>query len=360
MGVTGQTHETHAAGVPESESALEPTGAPQMPGVPDVFAGREERDTAVAFLAGALGQGSVVHAYLLVGPPASGKEDVALRFAAALVADGDAGEFDTARRLAHPDVHIFEPDGVAGYKVAGIRELVADAAKSPVRSACKAYIVNAADTLNDSSANALLKTLEEPSADTVLILLAPTEGSVLETVRSRCEVLTLAGTDIRPDADAEVFSAMRDVATGCGDRALLAHARRISERAKGGGDDITRERAEELERVADFLSASATKDHDERTSTLVRAAQADELLRLVDAAAAWLREVLLVSLGAPEMCAHPSESAVVMQVATQAPPDGAVRALEAVGECRTRLACNVSGQLAVEAMLLEVRSALVR
>ena len=324
----------------------------------DVFAGREQRDTAVAYLHNALASGNITHAYLLTGPQASGKEDVALRFAAALVAAGNQQEFDTARRLAHPDVHVYEPEGVRTYSVAAVRELVADTMLAPIRAPRKVYIVSQAEALNASSANALLKTLEEPPSDTVLILLAPGERSVLETIRSRCEHLAFAGGDTRPDPDQELFGMLRDVAGGCGNRTLLAHAKRFAERAKAGGEDIERERAQELQRNADFLSPAAVKDYEKRTGTLVKAAQQQELVRQLDVLDAWLRDCLLVQQGAPELAAYADEAAATMQVASSAGPSGVLDALQAVATCRARVTYNVSPQLAAEALFLEIRSAL--
>ena len=326
----------------------------------DVFAGREKRDVAVAYLAGALSSGSVTHAYLLTGAESSGKEDVALRFASGIVADGDEGEFECARRLAHPDVHVCEPDGVRTYSVALVREIVADATLAPIRSARKVYLLPSADALGASAANALLKTLEEPPEDTVLILLAPSESSVLDTIRSRCEHLSLAGGGGRPDSDGEVFAIMRDVAGGCSDRVLLAHAKRLSERAGKGGEAIERERAAEQERNAEFLSAAAARDFEKRTQTMVKAAQNQELGRLLDIAGAWLRECLLVQQGTPGLCAYPDETSHVMDTATSARPDDVLAAIDAVGRCRERVAYNVSPVLALEAMLIEVRRSLAQ
>lgn len=324
----------------------------------EAFTDAQRRQTAVAYLEEALASGKVTHAYLLVGDEDSGKEDVALRFASALVAGDDEGEFQAARRLAHPDVHVYEPDGIRTYSIALVRELAADASLAPIRSSRKVYIVTHAEALAESSANALLKTLEEPPPDAVLVLLAEREGSVLDTIRSRCELLSFAGSSARPDGNPEVFAMVGRLAASCDNRTLLADASRFVELSEEEGEGIERRRQEEFERISDFISGKAAKDYEERTGKLVKASQQKALDEELDAVASWLRDCLLVQQGAPELSVCPGEAPRVLQVATSATASGVLEALSAVNSCRERFTYNVSPQLAVEAMFIEIREAL--
>ena len=81
-------------------------------------------------------------------------------------------------RKKHPDVRMFEPEGAAGYLVEQVRGIVADTALAPIQADRKVYILDRVDLLGVQAANAFLKTLEEPPADVVLILLARTRESV--------------------------------------------------------------------------------------------------------------------------------------------------------------------------------------
>jgi DNA polymerase III subunit delta' len=146
------------------------------------------------------------HAYLLVGPRGSGVEDAARDFAARLVAPGDERTQRLAARGMHPDVVEFEPGG-ASYKVDDIREkVIPEAHRSPVEGARKVLVLFEAEKLcvpPAVAANALLKTLEEPPARTVMILVSSSADELLSTIRSRCQRI-----DFEPVADDTLRAAL--------------------------------------------------------------------------------------------------------------------------------------------------------
>lgn len=145
-----------------------------------------------------IGHGSVVEllrseldhpaqAYLLVGPQSVGKEFVALRFAAGLL----GGETDErARRLAlmkaHPDLRVLEPEGATSLGVDQAREVVSRASLAPVEASRSVFLFPDAGSMTEQAANALLKTLEEPTAQVVFLLVAESEDDFPPTVASRC------------------------------------------------------------------------------------------------------------------------------------------------------------------------------
>ena len=134
-----------------------------------------------------------VHAYLFVGPPGAGKATAARAFACALLcADNGCGACGACQRVtrgSHPDVHVVRPEGAASYLIEQVRDLIRDANLAPVEGPKKVYIVGDADLFNDSSANAFLKTLEEPPDDVVFILMAHAYDAVLPTIASRCQIV---------------------------------------------------------------------------------------------------------------------------------------------------------------------------
>lgn len=326
----------------------------------DAFAGVSDRGRAVDYLSGALASGRTTHAYLLAGSEQSAKEDIALRFAAALIAGDDADQFGLARRLVHPDLHVLEPASSTGYLVEQIRELVADASLAPVRSARKAYIVTHADALRGAPANAFLKTLEEPPADVVCILLAPNEGSVLETLRSRCEVLTMEQPAERRTADSSLLAVLDSLASGCSNRDLLASARSLVDATQAGADEVESAQAAELEKNKDFLSSSAVKEIEKRTKRLVSMGQRAALEAQLSSLRAWLRDAMVCAAGAGELAECGGPAAVVAGLSATCGTAGILQALSAVDSCEQRVSCNVTPQLAVEAMFLEIREALCR
>jgi hypothetical protein len=129
-------------------------------------------------------------AYLFVGPESVGKEHVALRFATGLL--GGATD-ERARRLAlmraHPDLRVLEPEGATSLGVDQAREVVARASLTPVEASRTVFLFPDAGSMTEQAANALLKTLEEPSAQVVFLLVAESEDDFPPTVASRCRTV---------------------------------------------------------------------------------------------------------------------------------------------------------------------------
>lgn len=129
-------------------------------------------------------------AYLFSGPESVGKATVALRFAAGLL-DGETDE--RARRLAlagtHPDLRIVEPEGATSLGVDQAREMVSRASMTPVESNRTVFLLPEAGAMTDQAANALLKTLEEPSGSSVFLLVSESEDDFPPTVASRCRTI---------------------------------------------------------------------------------------------------------------------------------------------------------------------------
>lgn len=193
------------------------------------FFGHEQEERA---LSDALRSGRMHHAWLLAGAKGLGKATLAYRFArAALGAERigprplDVDPQDTVARrvgaLSHPDLFVLR----RGLNERGKprREITVDDARelghffslAPSEGGMRVAIIDAVDDLNRNAANAILKTLEEPPARSVLLLVCHAPGAILPTIRSRCRRLAL-----RPQPDAIVRAAL-----GGGDDALVALAK---------------------------------------------------------------------------------------------------------------------------------------
>ncbi|MDT2595483.1 DNA polymerase III subunit delta' [Enterococcus dongliensis] len=144
--------------------------------------------------------GRLAHAYLFEGDQGTGKAELALWFVKHLfclaLQDGMPCEkCNNCLRIAskdHPDVVEIEPDGQS-IKVDQIRALQGELAKSGFESAKKVVIIHQAEKMNVSSANSLLKFLEEPSANFMIILETQSLGKILPTIRSRCQIIHFQG-----------------------------------------------------------------------------------------------------------------------------------------------------------------------
>jgi DNA polymerase-3 subunit delta' len=155
-----------------------------------------DQEEAVTLLRRALSTERVAHAYAFVGPEASGRKATALAFAAALVAPRGGSAAARVERGSHPDVHLLGPTPPAGnprgapaLRIETVRELERQAALKPAEAAWKVFIVDEAEKMTASTPQALLKTLEEPPARTIIILVLSHIRALPATVLSRCQVV---------------------------------------------------------------------------------------------------------------------------------------------------------------------------
>ena len=136
----------------------------------------------------------MTHAWIFTGPPGSGRSSAAIAFAQALVCKnsgcGICNDCVTAKSGAHPDVEILKSEGLS-IKIDEIRELLTRTAWAPSMGGWRVVVMEDADRLTESAANALLKAIEEPGLRTVWLLCSPTLHDILPTIRSRCRHIQL-------------------------------------------------------------------------------------------------------------------------------------------------------------------------
>jgi DNA polymerase-3 subunit delta' len=142
----------------------------------------------------------MTHSWLFTGPAGSGRSNAALAFASALVCPtGDCNKCNeclSAASGSHADVELIRTEGLS-IKIDEIRELISRASWAPSVANYRVVVIEDADRLTESAANALLKVIEEPGARTVWLLCAPTLTDVLPTIRSRCRHLSLHTPSIK-------------------------------------------------------------------------------------------------------------------------------------------------------------------
>ena len=216
----------------------------------------------------------MTHAWLLTGPPGSGRATSARAFAAALACSSlGCGECQQCRMVisgSHPDVEIVIPTAVT-YRADEIRGLVDQAQMMPTLSDWLVIIIEDADRLNETSANALLKALEEPTPHTVWMLCAPSAADVLPTIVSRARHLTL-----RSPAIAEVVEVLQQrhaVSTAIAELAARASQGHIGRARALATDTQTQLRRRAVLDVPGALRSLS--DCIATARTLVETAQAD-------------------------------------------------------------------------------------
>src|SRR5690625_3698435 len=136
----------------------------------------------------------MTHAWLITGPPGSGRSVAARAFAAALQGGPDGQDDPEAagqvQAGTHPDVRVLATDKVV-ISIKEARELVSLAQRAPSQGRWRVIIIEDADRMGEQTGNVLLKAIEEPPPRTVWLLCAPSPQDVLVTIRSRCRSVNL-------------------------------------------------------------------------------------------------------------------------------------------------------------------------
>jgi DNA polymerase-3 subunit delta' len=143
---------------------------------------------------------NMTHSWLFTGPAGSGRSNAAIAFAAGLLCEqggcGTCINCTTTIDGSHADIELIRTEGLS-IKVDEVRELITRTSWSPSVGNYRVVVIEDADRLTESAANALLKVIEEPGARTVWLLCAPTLTDVIPTIRSRCRHLTLRTPSIK-------------------------------------------------------------------------------------------------------------------------------------------------------------------
>ncbi|OAN42468.1 DNA polymerase III subunit delta' [Mycolicibacterium iranicum] len=364
--------------------------------------------------------GTMTHAWLITGPPGSGRSVAALCFAAALQCTsegtpgcGECRACTTAMAGTHADVRRIIPEGLS-IGVDAMRTIVQIASRRPGTGRWQIVVIEDADRLTEGAANALLKVVEEPPPSTVFLLCAPSVDpeDIAITLRSRCRHVALVtppvdaiaqvlmDSDGLPERDAvwaasvsgghvgrarrlatdeqarerrlRALGLARDAATPS--RAYAA-AEELVATAEAEARALTEDRNEtEAEELRTALGAGGTgkgtagtmrgaagalKDLEKRQKSRQTRASRDALDRALIDLATYFRDALLVSSGAGNVSPnHPDMAEKVAAMAAHASPDKLLRCIEAVLECREALAINVKPKFAVDAMVGTVGQAL--
>jgi DNA polymerase-3 subunit delta' len=362
----------------------------------------------------------MTHAWLITGPPGSGRSVAALCFAAALqcTAEGDPGcgqcrACTTTMAGTHADVRRIIPEGLS-IAVAEMRAIVATASRRPTTGRWQIVVIEDADRLTEGAGNALLKVVEEPPPLTVFLLCAPSVDpeDIAITLRSRCRHVAL----VTPSADAIAGVLMEHDGLGAEEARWAAavsgghvgRARRLAtdeearaRRARALGlarDAATPARAyaavEELVAAAEAEAvaltagrnetetedlqialgaggtgkgtagalrgaAGALKALEQRQKSRRTRASRDALDRSLIDLATYFRDALMVAGRASTVTpSHPDMAEKVAALAAHASSERLLRCIEAVLACREALAANVKPKFAVDAMVATVGQAL--
>ena len=356
------------------------------------------QDEVVRTLSNQLERKSSSHAYLFVGPAGLGKTEAAQGLAQALLCTREGcGTCDVCRRIkkeVHPDVVTIMPIGSQGYLFDQMRDIIHQVSRTPVEADHKVYVLHGADQFNESSANAFLKTLEEPPDKVTFILLAHSLGTIIPTIRSRCQIIrfktlpesimiellcTRTGcsendarqalaacanvlrdaqdhikSTARQDTRSEVLFTYQNLAE-MDDAEVLTSAKRVIEKVTGPLAEMRKVHEEENELQADFLSRRALTELEKTQKRQLSAYQHRCMREVFTVFASALRDVVCMSVGADELACNHDVLQDSKRLSARLTPADIDNCLDAVQRAYARTEAHVDPQLALEVMLFDIR-----
>lgn len=358
----------------------------------------------------------MTHAWLFTGPPGAGRNQAARAFAAALqcvspdrALGGSPGcgfcdGCHTALIGTHADVTTVAAVGTQ-ILADDMRDTVRKSFTSPATGRWQVILVEDAERLNEKSANAVLKAVEEPAPRTVWLLCAPSIEDVLPTIRSRCRHLNLSTPSV--DAVADMLVRREGIEPGVAAAAARATQGHVDRARRLATDPAARERraavlrlplrvediggalkaaqelvdaaAEDAKQLAEETDAKETeelraalgaaqggrmprgtagviKDLEDKQKRRRTRTQRDSLDLALTDLTAFYRDVLALQLGSRVAIANADAEDALERLARGTSPESTLRRIEAIAACRDALDRNVAPLLAVEAMTMALRA----
>jgi DNA polymerase III subunit delta' len=337
--------------------------------------------TTLRLLARAIDAGTLPPCLIFTGPEGTGKALVARAVAqvvnCASPVRGDAGPAGDGAfaidacgvcsacsrigRGIHPDMQLVVPGDTGTIKIDDVREVLRQVGYKPFEARRRVIVFDSADALNREAQNALLKTLEEPPPSSMLILVTPQPGVLLDTVRSRCPMVRFGPLGVSEIAEwlmrEEGLAEGQARSVAAMSRGSLAAAREAAGAASGAeGYRAAAQRV--LERVADGGDARDRLDATKEITGKGRgsgASERDALSNHLHAVAALLRDLGVLAAGADaNAIANVDLAADMRRLAPAFDRDRIVRAFDAVDKALGALERNASPKTVADWLVLQL------
>lgn len=313
------------------------------------------------------GSSGLRHAYLLLGPPQIGKSTLAWAFGSALLCTdsgarpcGKCRSCQLMAKRGHPDVRFVQPTDREGavdrangmLRVEAAEAIVHEAMLRPLEGKYKYIFIQDAHKANDSFANKLLKTLEEPAPHVILCLTANDRADLLPTIVSRCQTL-----ELRPLATELIARSLQSRGAANADEAQLLA--RLSNGRFGWalsqlrGKENRQQREEDLRSLWQLTRASRV----ERlafSQSLAGNRENERLFGLLALWTGWWRDVLLAQAGCADACNNIDHQAEIQRDAQSCAPADVQTFLYTLRRIEGYLRHTVNTTLSLDVLLLQL------
>jgi len=314
-------------------------------------------ETTVKSLQNAIAFGRVPNSAAFCGGRGSGKKTLAYAYAKVLLCENSGGSPDACGVCYschafdggnHPNLMVIRPEGAKSVGVEAVRNAVRDVSLRPLKSARKAYIFEDAETMTAAAQNALLKSLEQPPAYAVFILLSRSAEALLPTVRSRCALYKT-----QPLSEASVRKRLAELGVAENEAALYAAYSRGS---VGRALELSRDAVfqDMSRRIPEMIAGLAEADL-AQAFALAKDFEAwkDRAQEALSIAAMWYRDVLAYKARGDSVLTDGSADTPEARARGQG-TDSLIAQLCAVEQAEARLRSNANFQLTMEMMFLNL------
>ena len=305
----------------------------------------------------ALSSQRIAHAYLFTGPDGIGKRLTALAFARFLLCEkgtscGDCTACLKVDHNNHPDIHLLDADG-ASLKIDQVRTLQQELSLHPLEGNYKVCLIDGAEHFTNGAANALLKTLEEPQAGTLIILITSHPEKLLPTIRSRCQSLPFSRLPKQQLATA--LEKKLNLSTI--EATVIASLSEGSfKKALGSNRELFMEKRSKLIQSLSALSAGSTIPTFSFAEELE--VEKETLPDILDIFQAFYRDILLLKHNRPEEELVNLDLIETLQRQNRTTTTASLLLkLKALESARFHLQRNVNRRLALEVMLMRITAA---
>lgn len=295
---------------------------------------------AKKYLSNSIKSNMISHAYMFEGPNGVGKNTMARELAAILL--------EMENLFNSPDYIEIKPDGNS-IKIAQIRKLQSDILVKPYKS-YKIYVIDEAQKMTVEAQNALLKTLEEPPKYAIIILITDNKESLLDTIKSRCEIIKFTPIPMREVANYLTMSGVDEKRAS-----LLANFSRGSMKKAielSESEDFHLMREEVQKYVETFLCGNLIEIMDIQSSI---EKYKDQITNVLDLMINYFRDIMMVKENVDNsMIINLDRLVFIKNMSNKTTYSQLSKIIDIIEETKNKLRSNCNFNISIQVMTLNI------